>query len=84
MTDLIDKLKTVIPIKIETKKIKLVIPAQYTGAVYSILKDYKESEAWLANGSLSAIINIPAGMQIDFYEKLNHVTHGAVQSQEIN
>ncbi|MEI6849884.1 MAG: ribosome assembly factor SBDS [archaeon] len=83
MTALIDKLKTVIPIKIETKKIKLVIPAQYTGAVYGLLKDYKESEDWLANGALQAIINIPAGMQIDFYEKLNHITHGAVQSEEV-
>ena len=83
MTSLIDKLKTVIPIKIETKKIKLIIPAQYTGAVYGILKDYKESEEWLSNGSLQAIINIPAGMQIDFYEKLNNITHGAVQSEEV-
>jgi ribosome maturation protein SDO1 len=83
MTAVIEKIKTVIPIKIETKHIKLIIPAQYTGAVYGLLKDYKESEEWLSNGSLSAIINIPAGMQIDFYEKMNHITHGAVQSQEL-
>lgn len=81
--DIIEKLKTVIPIKMEIKKIKLIIPAQYTGQVYGLLKDYKESEDWLANGSLQAIISIPAGMQIDFYEKLNHITHGAVQSEEI-
>lgn len=78
---IIDKLKTVIPIKLEVKRIKLVIPAQYTGQVYGLLKDYKESEDWLANGSLQAIIAIPAGMQIDFFDKLNHVTHGAVQSE---
>lgn len=83
VTPLIDKLKVVIPIKLETKKIKLIIPAQYTGQVYGLLKDYKESEEWLANGSLSAIINIPAGMQIDFYDKLNNVTHGSVQSEEL-
>lgn len=83
MHQLIDKLKNILPIKIETKRIKLIIPAQYTGAVYGLLKDYKESEDWLANGSLSAIIKIPAGMQIDFYEKLNNVTHGAIQSTEI-
>lgn len=81
--DIIEKLRTVIPIKVEIKKIKLMIPAQYTGQIYGLLKDYKESEDWLANGSLQAIISIPAGMQIDFYEKLNHITHGAVQSEEI-
>ena len=83
MPQLIEKLKTVIPIKLETKRIKLTIPAQYTGAVYGLLKDYKESEDWLSNGSLAAIINIPAGMQIDFYEKLNNITHGAAQSEEL-
>lgn len=83
MPELVEKLKTVIPIKMETKRIKITIPAQYTGQVYGLLKDYKESEDWLANGSLQAIINIPAGMQIDFYDKLNSITHGAVQSEEL-
>lgn len=83
MSDLLHKLKEVIPIRVETKKIKLTIPAQYTGQVYGILKDYKESEDWLANGSLSVIINIPAGLQMEFYDKLNSITHGAVQSEEI-
>ena len=79
----VDKLKNVIPIKLETKKIRITIPAQYTGQAYGLFKDYKESEDWLANGSLAVVINIPAGMQIDFYDKLNNITHGAVQSEEI-
>jgi len=61
----------------------LIIPAQYTGQVYGLFKDYKESEDWLPNGSLQVIINMPAGMQIDFYEKLNSITHGAVHSEEL-
>ena len=40
----VEKLKTIIPIRIETKKIKLTVPAQYTGQVYGLLKEYKESE----------------------------------------
>lgn len=80
---LVEKLKVVIPIKIETKRIKIIIPPRYTGNVYGLLKDYKESEEWLANGSLSVILNIPAGMQIDFYEKLNNITHGAIQSEDL-
>lgn len=80
---IIEKLKTVIPIKIETKRIRLTIPAHYSGQVYGLLKDYKESEDWLANGSLQAVINIPAGMQLDFYDKLNSITHGSVQSEDV-
>jgi len=83
MHELIGKLKEIIPIKMEIKRIKITIPAQYTGQAYGILKDYKESEEWLANGSLQATISIPAGLQLDFYDKLNSITHGAVQSEEL-
>lgn len=84
MPELITKLATVIPIKVETKKIKLIIPARFSAQVYGMLKDYKESEEWLANGDLQVIMNIPSGLQIDFYDKLNSVTRGAVVSQEMN
>ncbi len=83
LPELVHKLKEIIPIKIETKRIKLTIPAQFTGQVYGLLQSYKENEEWLSNGSLQVIISIPSGMQIDFYEKLNDITHGAVQSEEL-
>lgn len=83
MNELLEKLKTIIPIRVDTKRVRLVIPARFSGQVYGILKDYKESEDWLVNGDLQVIINIPAGMQLDFYEKLNGITHGAVVSEEL-
>jgi ribosome maturation protein SDO1 len=83
LNNIIDKLKIIIPIKIETKKIKLKIPAQFTGRVYGIINEYKEKEDWLTDGSLEVILNIPIGLQTDFYDKLNSITHGAALSQEI-
>jgi ribosome maturation protein SDO1 len=83
LTGILEKLKLIIPIKLDTKRIKLTIPAQYSGQVYGLLKDFKESEEWLANGSLQTILAIPAGMQLDFYDKLNAITHGAVHSEEV-
>ena len=83
LPDLVKKLSTVIPIRIETKKIRLTIPARLTGQTYGLLKDYKENEEWLANGNLVATLAIPSGMLIDFYEKLNQVAHGAIQAEEI-
>ena len=84
MHELVSKLKTIIPIKIETKKVKLTIPARYTGQVYGLLQENKESEEWLSNGNLQVVLNVPAGLLIDFYDKLNSVTHGSVQSEEMN
>ncbi len=83
MLELVEKLKTVIPIKMETKRIKLIIPARYTGQVYGLINENKENEEWLANGNLQTIINIPAGLLLDFYDKLNSITHGSVQSEEL-
>ncbi|MBU0760210.1 MAG: ribosome assembly factor SBDS [Nanoarchaeota archaeon] len=83
MQELISKLKEVIPIKIETKRVKLIIPAQHTGQIYGFLQEYKESEEWLSNGNLQVVMNIPAGLLMDFYDKLNSITHGAIQSEEL-
>ena len=84
MTDLVNELKKIIPIKIEVKRIKIVIPASFTGQVYGLISSYKETEEWLDNGDLEVILNIPAGIQIDFYEKLNSITHGAIQSEDLS
>jgi len=42
-----------------------------------------ESESWLNDGSLEVIVKVPAGLVIDFYEKLNGVTHGSALTEEI-
>jgi len=83
MSEIIEQLSKVLPIKIEMKKIKVTIPAQHTGKAYGIINEYKESEDWLENGDLEAVLNLPAGLIMDFYDKLNNVTHGSALSEEI-
>lgn len=78
-----EALKTILPLRIETKKIAITIPAIHTGKVYGLVKDYKEKEDWLSNGDLKVIINIPVGLQMEFYDKLNAVTHGSALTEEI-
>ncbi|MBI2630062.1 ribosome assembly factor SBDS [Candidatus Pacearchaeota archaeon] len=77
------KLKVIIPIKIETKRLKILIPAVHTGKAYGVIGDYKEKEEWLGNGDLSCVINLPAGLQMEFYDKLNAITHGSAIVEEI-
>ncbi|MFA5856153.1 MAG: ribosome assembly factor SBDS [Candidatus Pacearchaeota archaeon] len=83
LKNIIESLKKVIPIKIETKKIKIKIPAHLTGSTYGLVQEYKEKEDWLSDGSLEVILNIPVGLQTDFYDKLNAITHGSAITQEI-
>ena len=81
--EILEQISGIIPIKIETKRIKIKIPAIHTGKAYSIISQYKEEENWLNDGSLEVVISIPAGMIMDFYDKLNSATHGSVLTEEI-
>jgi len=83
ISKIIEEIKKVLPIKIQTKKLKLRIPAEHTGRAYGLVNEYKESENWLGNGELEVVINLPVGLQDDFYDKLNSFTHGSAISQEI-
>lgn len=81
--EIVSEISKIIPIKVQTKKIKLLIPAIHTGKVYGMVSQYKEEENWLSNGDLEIFLSIPSGMVIDFYDKINSATHGAVLSEEI-
>ncbi len=81
--DIIDEISKIIPIRVETKRIKITIPAIHTGKAYSIVGQYKEEENWMNDGSLEVVISIPAGLVMDFYDKLNSATHGSALTQEM-
>jgi len=81
--EIVEEVSKIIPIKIETKKVKIKIPAVHTAQAYGVINQYKEHENWLDNGDLDVIANIPAGMIMDFYDKLNAVTHGSALTEEI-
>ena len=70
-------------IKIESKKLSIKIPAQYTGKVMGLLQKYKERDEWLNDGSYLVVVNIPSAMLEEFYAKLNDVTHGAAVTEEL-
>ena len=81
--EIIEQLSKVIPIKFETKKVKVIIPAVYTGKAYGAINQYKEEENWLDDGTLEVIAKIPSGIIMDFYDKLNSITHGSAVTEEM-
>jgi len=83
INNILEKLRTILPIKIETKKLSIKIPAEHTGRVYGIIQEYKEKENWLNDGSLEVVLNLPVGLQSDFYDKLNSITHGSAITKEL-
>ncbi len=81
--EIIEEISKVIPIKLETKKIKIKIPAMHTGRVYGVISQYKEGEKWLDDGGLEVVVKVPSGMIMDFYDELNSVTHGSALTEEM-
>ncbi|MDO8623598.1 MAG: ribosome assembly factor SBDS [archaeon] len=83
INDIIQSISSILPIKVALKKVKITIPAIHTGRAYGVIADYKQDEKWLGDGSLEVVVSVPAGMIMDFYDKLNGVTHGSALTEEI-
>ena len=69
--------------KIDTKKINIRVPALHTGKAYGTLKEFAKKEEWHSNGDLECLVEIPSGLVMDFYDKLNAQTHGSIMAEEI-
>jgi len=80
----LDAIKLIIPIKMVKRKIAIKIGPEYAKKIYGTLKNYGiEKEEWTSNGDLICILNIPAGIVNEFYDKLNKLTAGSVQTKII-
>jgi len=63
-------------------RIAVRVPAEYAPRAFGTLKEYNiQREEWQANGSLIVIIEMPAGLQGEFYDKINKITAGAVETK---
>ena len=78
--DIMKKIQMIIPIKFEKKKVQVIIPAQYSGICYNVLKSYHAIENWMDNGSLKGTVELPAGIVDEFFDKLNSLCHGELES----
>ncbi len=81
--EIINQLSKILPLKIEMKKTKLTIPAIHTGKAYGIAKGFIVKEKWKDNGDLEIVVEMPAALIFDFYDKINSATQGSVMSEEL-
>lgn len=78
-------IRPLLPIKFQKLLIQVKVPAQYSGRVYSILKEFGtiKQEQWLSDGSLQVQVEILAGVQDEFTQKISNLTHGSYESKVI-
>ena len=73
--------QTIIPIKLEKVQIAIKIPPTFAGKASSVVRSFGSllKEEWSSNGSYISLIEIPAGIQQEVYDRLNNLTHGEVE-----
>jgi len=77
-------IKFILPIKLEIVRIAIKIPAENAVRVYGFVKEHKRiKEEWESDGSLIAVVEIPAGLQGEFFDKLNKLTSGNNETKVI-
>lgn len=76
--DILDQIRPIIPISFETRELEIKIPSQHASQSYSVLKSKGKlkKDEWLNDGSLKAIVEVPAGLQEEFENEINKITHG--------
>ena len=74
--DVIKAIRGIIPISFEKIRIEVKIPPQHAGKCYGIIKSFGVEPKWQSDGSLQAILEIPAGLRESLYTKINNITHG--------
>lgn len=78
----VEKLRPILPLKFTTVKIEMIIPPDCANRCFGTLKQYgMKSNEYLGDGSLKAVCEFPAGMQAEFFDRINKATQGRAQSK---
>ncbi len=79
-SDVVARLRPVIPISIEKAKLTFTIPAVHAGKAYNLVSSNSRiiTDSWNSDGSWTVTAELPAGLKLDFIDKLNSLTHGEV------
>ncbi len=76
--DVLDALRPLIPIRFEKARIAVRLTAEDSAKCYGDLKAFGTilKEEWSSAGAWIGVVEMPAGMQTDFFERLNAKTKG--------
>jgi len=76
--EIIEKLRSIIPLKTENLTLQISVPAQFVAQSYTVLKSTGtlKKEDWQPNGSLKAILEIPAAARPNVIDRLGAITKG--------
>ena len=83
--DIVEQLRSIIALKTESLQLEIIIPAQFASQSYAVLKSVGslKSEEWQNNGSLKAILEIPAAARPNVIDRLGSITKGSASVEVV-
>ncbi len=83
LSDAVEVLRPIIPLSFETRTIIAKFPPEYGSKAYGTVEDFADlkDDEWLDDGSWAAKVEIPAGLQSEFFKKINDLTDGEVETK---
>jgi len=82
LNEVVGALRPILPMKFEKVRIAVRVSAEHAPRAYGTLKEYSiQREEWQSNGSLIVVVEMPAGLQGEFYDKINKITSGSVETK---
>jgi ribosome maturation protein SDO1 len=83
--EVLEKLRPILPIRFEKIKIAVKLSGEDYGKCYGDIKSFGTilKEEWLPNGFWIGLVELPAGVQTDFFNKLNEKTKGNLETRTI-
>jgi ribosome maturation protein SDO1 len=81
--DVLKVLRPIIPLRFEEKEVAIKVPAHYAGKAAGAVTAFGKvkKEEWQKDGSWICVISLPGGIVEEFFDKLNQITHGDVQTK---
>jgi len=83
--EVVKLLRPILPLKMEKVSVAIRIPPEHASKVYGTVKGFGtiRREEWRADGSWSAVVELPAGLYGSFLEKLGEMTRGNLEAKMV-
>lgn len=82
---IIEKLRTILPLKIGVIKLQIRLPGDVVGKSYGLIKNMGKiiKEEWRKDGSWMSIVEVPTGLHLDLIDRLTRIAGGRIEVNPI-
>ena len=79
----IEELRPILPMKMEQMRIAVKVFPEHAARAYNAFKSFGSvsKEQWQSDGSLIAVVEMPAGMYGSFIDRIGKLTQGTIQTK---